>query len=99
MDRSGMNGRKLIRYLTVAAAIVALLFFVTAGGILHHHNNASSEAHCPICHLTHQIVELSAQVQRVATPERLGPAPQPKDPSFVAGPIAPQPTTRAPPFA
>jgi hypothetical protein len=94
-----MNGRKAIRYLTVVVAIVALLFFVTAGGILHHHNDASSEAHCPICHLTHQIIELAAQVQRVVAPERLGPAPQPPDPSFVAGPVAPLPTTRAPPSA
>jgi hypothetical protein len=94
-----MNWRKAIRSLTVAIALAALFFFITAGGILHHHDSASADAHCPICHLTHQTIEQSAQVQRVATPERLGPAPVPQDPSFVPSPLAPRVATRAPPSA
>lgn len=94
-----MNWRRAIRFLAVATALIALLFFVTAGGILHHHNNATSEAHCPICHLTHQTIELSVHVQRVATPERMGAAPLPQLPSFVPSLRAPQLATRAPPAA
>jgi len=51
-----MMRRRTIDTGITVVALAALLVAVTLGAVYHHHT-ASSEANCPICHVTHQPVD------------------------------------------
>jgi hypothetical protein len=50
-----MKMRKTIRILGVSLALVALLVFATGVVSDWHHSDSTNDAHCPYCHLGHQI--------------------------------------------
>jgi hypothetical protein len=97
---SFLSMRQTFRNLVGATALLALLLFATsAGEALHHHESTSPDAHCSICHLSHQSLEPAAHGQRVISAELVGSLPTPQDPLFVASPRSPLLATRAPPSA
>jgi hypothetical protein len=98
--RAILNSHNTIRRLFSAVALLALLFFATSiGEALHHHDTASADAHCQICHVSHQSVEKAANAQGAAAPELLGSLPVPQALSFIARLRVDLSGTRAPPSA
>ena len=61
--------QKTIRQFILLTVLIALLAGITAGNVWHRHLT-SSDANCPICHLSHQPVDqpLSASRVPVLTP-------------------------------
>jgi len=53
---NGSNGKRAWRVVALVA-ILAVVIGTTAGELWHRHVNCSPET-CPICHLSHQVVEL-----------------------------------------
>ena len=95
-----MKWNRTIRVLVTASALLAVLLFATAVGEAceaWQHHECSANPLCPICHLNQQVAGSAAQAQCVFTPQRLGLAPSPQEPSFVPSLRAPLFTTRAPP--
>ncbi|MGH9771151.1 MAG: hypothetical protein ACRD4Q_05565 [Candidatus Acidiferrales bacterium] len=95
-----MPNRKSIRRLLVPVALLALLVMATTlGGVWHHHDNASSEANCPICHLSHQPIVRPLAGDPAPALAPVGPGPEPRINEFAPGPVVHYVPARAPPFA
>ncbi len=82
--------------LVVPIAVLALIIGTTLGEVWHRHVNTSSET-CPICHLSHQVVEPAAPTVRaeILVPE--GPALEPQEIASIPRLVAPRVPARAPP--
>jgi hypothetical protein len=50
-----MTVRKTIRIIGVSLALIALLVFATGVVSDWHHSDTTNDAHCPYCHLGHQV--------------------------------------------
>jgi hypothetical protein len=91
--------RKTIRIFGVSLALVMLLVFATGVVSDWHHDFFTNDAHCPYCHLGHQIpvgpetslcVAVLNPVASLALPEDVVPA---------TSPVFSQAAPRAPPAA
>ena len=47
--------RKTVRILGISLALIALLVFATGVVSDWHHSDSTNDAHCPYCHLGHQV--------------------------------------------
>jgi hypothetical protein len=47
--------RKTLRILGISLALIALLVFATGVVSDWHHSDSTNDAHCPYCHLGHQV--------------------------------------------
>jgi hypothetical protein len=47
--------RKTLRIFVVSLALIALLVFATGVVSDWHHSDSTNDAHCPYCHLGHQV--------------------------------------------
>jgi hypothetical protein len=50
-----MTVRKTIRVLGISLALITLLVFATGVVSDWHHSDSTNDAHCPYCHLGHQV--------------------------------------------
>ena len=86
--------------LVTAAALLAVLLFATSVGEAceaWQHHECSANPNCPICHLDQQVAQWAGRGQSIATPQRLGAAFSPPEPSFDPCLRRPLLITRAPP--
>jgi hypothetical protein len=96
-----LKWKKSIRVLVTAAALVAVLLFATSAGEAceaWQHHECSANPNCPICHLDQQVAEGAGQGQCISSPQRLGVAFCPPEPSFAPSFRTPLLITRAPPY-
>jgi hypothetical protein len=69
-----MSDLKRIWRLTLPIAILALLLGTTLGMVWHHHQTESSADTCPICHLSHVVIEPIVADIQVHAPVPIGDA-------------------------
>lgn len=62
----------------IPIAILVFLIATTVGSAWHHHATASAYETCPICHLSHQIIEPSRPAILVHAPVPIGTSPEPQ---------------------
>jgi len=97
MTRPNMGSNRNSAWrLVVPIAVLALIIGTTLGELCHRHLNTSVET-CPICHLSHQVVEPAAPSVRaeILIPE--GPAFEPQQITSIPRLVAPRGPARAPP--
>ena len=92
-----MPDQKRTWRLIIPVAILVLLIGTTVGGLWHHHANPSAYETCPICHLSHQIIEPARPAILVHTPVRIGTSPEPQTICFIASSDVRHIPPRAPP--
>jgi hypothetical protein len=92
---SGSNGKRVWR-LVALIAILAVVIGTTAGELWHRHVNCSPET-CPICHLSHQAVELPVAAASAQTLVIAGQRTEPSRPAFPARFVVSHLPVRAPP--
>ena len=80
------------------ALLALLLLSMTLGSVWHHHAN-SSEANCPICHLSHQPADRPIASDRTPTLAAVGPRFETQEPDFVLTRGSERIPARAPPSA
>gem|GEM_PF-976826 len=73
-----MSDQKRIWRLVLPIAILALLLGTTVGMVWHQHVGVTSD-NCPICHMSHQVIEPAVASIQVSTlvPAGTGPETQP----------------------
>jgi hypothetical protein len=90
--------QKTIRQFILFTALIALWVGITAGNVWHHHLS-SSDANCPICHLSHQPVDQPLSASRVPVLTPVGMQLELLDYDFVSIPSPHRIPARAPPAA
>jgi hypothetical protein len=91
--------RKTIRIFGVSLALVALLVFATGVVSDWHHSDSTNDAHCPYCHLGHQIPLQPEAPLCVALLKPIAALPLLEDLVATTGPVYSQTAPRAPPSA
>jgi DUF2946 family protein len=94
-----MTARKTIRVLGVSLTLVVLLFFATGVVSDWNHQGPSDDAHCPYCHLGHQMPVQLELAPSVSLLKPVASLPLPEDVVLATGPIFSQTAPRAPPAA
>jgi hypothetical protein len=86
-------------WLAALAVLAAFTFLVTsvASDIVHHHSSPSSEASCPICHLSHRVAVRAVPARSVPLPRQLSRKILPHQTLARLNPLYSQNPTRAPP--
>jgi hypothetical protein len=92
---SESNGKRVWR-LVALIAILAVVIGTTAGELWHRHVNCSPET-CPICHLSHQVVELPVAAASAQILVPAGRQTEPPRPVFTARFVVSHLPVRAPP--
>jgi hypothetical protein len=85
--------------LPIVLLLAVLLVGMTVGSVWHHHDSSASEASCPICHLSHQPVNLSIAPDSTPAFALVAPTPEPRKASFAPKPVFRRVPARAPPIA
>lgn len=91
-----MSEQKRIWRMVVPIALLALLMCTTLGMVWHHHVNSTPD-NCPICHLSHLVVEPSAPGLRVSVLPQTGIGLEPLNPQFTVDSRPENVPARAPP--
>jgi len=94
-----MTVRKTIRILGVSLALVALLVFATGVVSDWHHSDSTNDAHCPYCHLGHQVPILPETPLCVGVLKPIAALPLLEVVVQATGPVFSQIAPRAPPSA
>jgi len=94
-----VNKRRKAWYLAAPVVLLALLVFSMTVGSFWHHHAGSSEAACPICHLSHQSADSPQTANRMPTLALIEFWVEPPAIPFVAASVDEQVPARAPPAA
>jgi hypothetical protein len=89
--------KKPIRRLLIPIAVLAALVLAMTMGTLWHNHAGSSEANCSICHISHQPVDHPVVSYREPSLAQVDTQPEPDEPAFTLGLVAPRLPARAPP--
>ncbi|MGB8441737.1 MAG: hypothetical protein WCE26_20230 [Candidatus Acidiferrales bacterium] len=92
-----MPNPKTIRCLLIPVVVLASLVLAMTMGTLWHNHAGSSEANCSICHISHQPVDHSVVSYREPCLAQVDTRPEPEEPAFTLGLVAPRLPARAPP--
>lgn len=94
-----MRKRGPIRFslATIALLLMPLLVVATTAGSIWHHHKDSSEASCPICHLSHQPVAPTLAADHTPELTPLGKQPDVQEPGDAPAPSIRRVPARAPP--
>lgn len=92
---NGSNGKRAWRVVALVA-ILAVVIGTTAGELWHRHVNCSPET-CPICHLSHQVVELPVAAASTQILVPAGRQTEPPRPTVIARFVVSHLPARAPP--
>jgi hypothetical protein len=91
-----VSGGKTIWRLVLPIALLALILGTTFGVVWHHHANSSPD-NCPICHLSHQVLEPAPASARISILIPAGAAPEVQNFDPVSIGARQQIAARAPP--
>jgi hypothetical protein len=88
-------------WLAPVALLALLLVGMTTTSVVghHHHHDGTTEARCPICHLSHQPVETPTAANLALTFSLIAPAAEPRDARPASSPAIRRVPARAPPTA
>jgi hypothetical protein len=97
-----MNRRYSFLWLLVPVALLALLLVgMTTTSVVghHHHHDGTTEARCPICHLSHQPMDAPTAANHAQTFALIAPAAEPREVGLISSPEVRRVPARAPPTA
>jgi hypothetical protein len=88
-------------WLVPVALLALLLVGMTTTSVVghHHHHDGTTEARCPICHLSHQPVDTPTAAQHAPTFALVAPAAEIRDAGQAPSPAIRRVPARAPPTA
>ncbi|HEY1502145.1 MAG TPA: hypothetical protein VGF88_21390 [Acidobacteriaceae bacterium] len=95
-DPDNGSSWKSIWRLVIPICILAVVIGTTLGQVWHRHTNTSAET-CPICHLSHQVVEPAVAVVSGDLLIKDEPGPEPLAADSISYLVTPQVPARAPP--
>jgi hypothetical protein len=91
-----MSDQKRLWRLVLPIALLALVIGMTCGMVWHNHASSSPDT-CPICHLSHQAIEIPAVSIRIHHLVPAGSDPEPQRISFTTSSTLQRIPARAPP--
>jgi hypothetical protein len=88
-------------WLIPVALLALLLVGMTTTSVAghHHHHDGTTEARCPICHLSHQAIDTPSAPHQAPTFALVAPAVEIRDAGLVSSPEFRRVPARAPPTA
>ena len=88
-------------WLVPVALLALLLVGMTTTSLTghHHHHDGTTEARCPICHLSHQPVDTPAAANHALTFALIATATEPREAGLAPTPAIHRVPARAPPTA
>ena len=95
---SNLSDKKRIWRLVIPIVLLAFVLGTTVGEIWHHHASFSTGA-CPICHVSHDVIEPLVASTRGAVLVPTGPGPELSGCSFTSRLAAQHIAARAPPLS
>jgi hypothetical protein len=95
-DFSAKPGQKSIWYVVIPILLLALVIGTTIGPASHRHDNCSP-VNCPICHLSHQVIEPPQAGAPAYILIPTGPGPEPQQAANILSPVTQHLPARAPP--